>query len=479
MKERLVIIHLEDDPTDAELIEAMLESEGMACEIRRVETESDFLSAITTTHADLILSDYALPTFDGLSALILARTHCLDVPFIFVTGAMGEEKAVESMKQGATDYVLKHNLARLGMVVRRALREAEDRQERQRAEGALRESEKSYRELFETSLDGIVFTDLQGRYVECNQAYLDLLGYETIDELRHRSYKDLTPPEYHAFEEKIIVEQTLIRGYCDEYEKEYFCKNGERVSVTLRAWLRRDSNNTSTGMWVLVHDITERKKAELRLKTALDEKEALLREIYHRTKNNMQVIRSMLSLRAAARQNAEVHAFVREIEQRILTMALVHQKLYESNDLSQIQLHEYLEDLISSLMQNYEEIARKVVLNLHLDRQIMVLIDTAIPCGLVVTEMLSNALQYAFPEGCSGEIQIKVSRTPQGLIELYFADNGVGVPPGFDVRAQKSLGLRTIIGIVEHQLRGEISCDLRDGVAYTVQFRDNLHALRV
>ncbi|MBD3308878.1 PAS domain S-box protein [candidate division KSB3 bacterium] len=149
--------------------------------------------------------------------------------------------------------------------------------DRKRMERALRESEERHRELFETSRDGIVITDLEGRFVDCNRAYLDLLGYGSLDELSSRAYQDLTPPEYHEFEARIIQEQTLARGYCDEYEKEYVRKTGERVSVSLRAWLRRDPNKQPVGMWVIVRDITDRKKAEEALRES-EEKFRMLSE---------------------------------------------------------------------------------------------------------------------------------------------------------------------------------------------------------
>ncbi|GAK52464.1 two-component sensor histidine kinase [Candidatus Moduliflexus flocculans] len=474
MKERLCIIHLEDNPFDAELIEARLESEGIACEIRRVETESDFLSAISIAGVDLILSDYALPTFNGLAALTWARAHYPDVPFIFVTGAMGEEKAVESMKQGATDYVLKQNLARLGTVVRRALREAEEHLKHKQAEDELR----FHSQILEHLTEGVQLTSTRNeQIVYVNPTFERLFGYEA-KELIGQHVSILNAPAEKGTDDitREIVTSLTAHG---EWRGTVHNIRKDGTMFWSYANISTFTHPQYGDVWISVQeDITERKQAEEQIKAALAEKEALLREIYHRTKNNMQVIRSMLVLRAAMRQNPEITAFVQEIEQKILTMALVHQKLYESHDLSQIQLQEYLEDLISSLMQNYAEVSRKIAFKLQVDR-IMVLIDTAIPCGLIITELLSNALQYAFPEGRSGEIQLKVSRMPQGMIELYFADNGVGVPTGFDVRAQKSLGLRTVVGLVEHQLMGEISNDLRDGVAYTIRFRDNLHALRV
>jgi PAS domain S-box-containing protein len=141
-----------------------------------------------------------------------------------------------------------------------------DIRERKRLDNALRVSEAHYRELFEISQDGIVGTDLQGRYLECNQAYLDLLGYASVEQLRLKSYEEVTPREYHAMETRIIQEQTLARGFCDEYEKEYFRATGERLPVSLRAWLRRGSNGQPIGMWVVVRNIAERKQAEAALK---------------------------------------------------------------------------------------------------------------------------------------------------------------------------------------------------------------------
>src|SRR3984893_17302398 len=137
----LRILSLEDDPKDAELIQELLEAEKIVCEVKRVESEAEFVAAIEEDDIDLILADYTLPCFDGLSALKRALGRCPDVPFIFVSGTLGEEVAIEALKIGATDYVLKTRLSRLVPSVRRAMREATQRAERKRAEEALRQSE--------------------------------------------------------------------------------------------------------------------------------------------------------------------------------------------------------------------------------------------------------------------------------------------------------------------------------------------------
>src|ERR1700692_4648401 len=141
MRQPLRILSVEDDPKDTEVIQDLLETEGIVCEIKRVGTEAALLAFIEQGGIDLILADYSLPAFDGISALKLAMKSCPDVPFIFVSGTLGEEVAIEALKIGATDYVLKTGLSRLVPSVLRALREATQKAERRRAEEALRQSE--------------------------------------------------------------------------------------------------------------------------------------------------------------------------------------------------------------------------------------------------------------------------------------------------------------------------------------------------
>src|ERR1700733_7277698 len=141
MRQPLRVLSIEDEPKDADLIKNLLETEGIVCDIARVENRADFLAALKQGGIDLILADYSLPSFDGISALKLAIKDCPDVPFLFVSGTLGEEVAIEALKLGATDYVLKTSLSRLVPSVQRALREATQRAERNRAEQSLRQSE--------------------------------------------------------------------------------------------------------------------------------------------------------------------------------------------------------------------------------------------------------------------------------------------------------------------------------------------------
>src|ERR1051325_5238519 len=177
MKTPLRVLHLEDNPHDAELIRTILQREGFQCELVVVQTKNEFATMLAGERFDLILSDFGLTDYDGLSALALAQSTHPDVPFILISGTLGEEQAVESLKTGATDYVLKNRLSRLAPAVRRALLDSRKRAELRQAEEAMRQSEYKYRHLFESLSDAAFLVEEQtGRIIDTNQQAEQLLG---------------------------------------------------------------------------------------------------------------------------------------------------------------------------------------------------------------------------------------------------------------------------------------------------------------
>src|SRR5918998_4965433 len=257
----LRILNLEDSPLDAELLHATLTDGGVECEILRVQTRADFAAAVESGDFDLILADYSLPSFDGLSALEVAQDIRLEVPFVLVSGALGEERAIEALKSGATDYVLKQRLGRLVPAVQRAVREAEQRSERKRAEEALRESEERFRATFEQAAVGIAHVGTGGRWLRVNQRLCDMLGY-TREEVVQRTFQDVTHPE--DLEADLQQTRRLLAGKIETYsrEKRYIKKEGAICWINLTVSLVREPSGEPKYFISVVEDIGERKQAE-------------------------------------------------------------------------------------------------------------------------------------------------------------------------------------------------------------------------
>ncbi|MGA2143316.1 MAG: sensor histidine kinase [Brevinematales bacterium] len=202
--------------------------------------------------------------------------------------------------------------------------------------------------------------------------------------------------------------------------------------------------------------------------------ETMLRELYHRTKNNMQVICSMLDLQSKSANDPYIKSAFMEMQNRIYSMALVHQKLYQSQNLSEINLKDYIKELSELLVRNYQ-LSDKISLNLDLEN-IPAVIDSAIPCGLILNELISNSLKYAFPDGGSGLINIEL-KEKEGYIELKVSDNGKVLPNDFDFRNRETLGMKTIFLLAENQLQGTIEFSSQNGVSCRVRFRSGFSAV--
>jgi len=224
--------------------------------------------------------------------------------------------------------------------------------------------------------------------------------------------------------------------------------------------------------------IIQRKQAQDEIRKNLTEKELLLKELYHRTKNNMQVIASMLKLQARHLGNEQLYNSYQEVIAKINSMALVHQKLYEAKDLSSINLKEYISDLARNLRKNYGIEKTKVQWEFNLQK-IFVNIDTAIPLSLVLTELISNVFKHAFPKGEDGKINLNLFEDKEKQIVLELADNGVGVPQNIDLRKTKTMGLQNVFTLVEYQLNGKIADNRKNGLHWRITFQHDAQKVRV
>ena len=280
METALRILHLEDDKKDAELIASMLETEGLVADIVLVDTEQDYLSALDRSCFDIILADYNLPSYDGMFALHAAREKCSDIPFIFVSGAMGEELAIYALKKGATDYILKNNLKRLVPAVKRALIEAEEISNRKLAEGELIKSERKYKTLVENASDQIFMINKEFKLVSANAAVLMALGKKEHEVIG----KHMT----EVFPKEIAVKNTEHLGKVFKTGKNLSIE--EKLIVSDREFWSsstlnpvKDENGEVRAVIDVVRDITERKQAE--------EESRFAHEQMHKFAGRLQVVR--------------------------------------------------------------------------------------------------------------------------------------------------------------------------------------------
>jgi len=341
--------------------------------------------------------------------------------------------------------------------------------EAKRTEGMLVKSEKRFRELSDLLPQIIFETDIKGNLTFANKYGIKSFGYSSEDFQSGVNIFALFAPEDREGVQR-RMQEILSGSETDVREFQGMRKDGNKFPILVHATAILE-DGVSIGVRGIAIDITERKRAEEQIRQSLKEKETLLREIYHRTKNNMNVIAAMLSLKARSSRNEVLVRTFGEIEEKIYAMALVHEKLYKSRDLSNIDLRDYVSDLAALLMRGRAISANDLTLVLDID-QIGVSIDVAIPCGMILTELFSNTFKHAFPDRRKGEIRIRIARTEEGEIELSYADNGIGVPQGFDFRSQTSLGLQTIFILVEHQLQGQAQFEGGRGVACRIRFNN-------
>jgi PAS domain S-box-containing protein len=455
------ILLVEDVELDAELTEYELKHAKIDYISKRVEEEIDFRRELVEFNPDLILADHSLPNFDGVSALKIARVESPSTPFIFVSGKIGEDFAVEMLKEGATDYVLKSNLPKLPHAVQRALKEYNEKFELQKAQAALLESENKYRTLFEKNKNPIIVFDEDGNFQDSNEAALKFVEVGK-EELLTKNLSDfiLYDNDIKTIEDKdfwmkgdIMEVKFNINGKCKILE------------LTITPVYLEDK----TIVFGVGNDITERKKAEEEILRSLKEKELLLREIHHRVKNNLQIISTLLTLQSSQSKKINVNDLYRESQNRIQSIALIHENLYHSEDLAHINFEAYVKGLVTDLFDSYGVDSRKIKLNLQIDHVTMG-IETAIPCGLIINELVSNSLKHGFSGLETGQINVILDKISDFKYSLIISDTGTPFPMDINLLSNDTLGLELIKNLVK-QLDAELSFN-QDNKEFKIVFKE-------
>ena len=353
--------------------------------------------------------------------------------------------------------------------------------ERKQAEEELLIKERQYREIFESSLDALIIFDLNGVIKEANPAACKMYGY-SYEEMTGLYGKDIVHPDYYYLF-KMFVEKTTS-GEAFSTESVDIRKDGFLFNVDVRGSFYEYKGEPH--ILAIVRDITERKQAEEQIKASLKEKEVLLMEIHHRVKNNMQVIASLLRLQSEGIKDKHLLDLFNESRNRIKSMALVHEDLYQNKNLASIAFDQYTRKLTGRLMKSFGVDPNRIITSINIDN-VFLGVDKAIPCGLIINELFTNSLKYAFPHIITdvehileededrersknkGEICINL-HSNNDEYTLVFSDNGVGLPKDIDFHKAKTLGLELVRTLVK-QLKGTIKLNRSGGAEFKITFR--------
>ena len=378
------------------------------------------------------------------------------------TRTMGEGRELAGRRKDGSEFTVEISLSPLptdeGTLVISIIRDTTQR----------RQAEAKFRGLLESAPDAIVVVDRRGLIVIVNSQTEHLFGYSR-DDLVGQHIEILVPERF----KRLHVEHR--DGYFEGPKTRPMGFAASSLSGR-----RRDGTefpveislapmHTEEGLLVTaaIRDISERKLVETKLRSSLQEKEVLLKEIHHRVKNNLQIVSSMLNLQVDQISDPQALALFRESQARVRSIALFHEKLYQSKDLARIDIAEYLEGVARDLFAAYGVNPDEILLAFQAE-DVPLGVDAAISSGLIVNELVTNALKHGFPEGRRGTVRIVLRRDDDDVL-LEVADNGVGFPEGVDFRNPNTLGLK-LVCILTEQVRGTIEMDRSEGTRFRVRF---------
>jgi PAS domain S-box-containing protein len=352
-------------------------------------------------------------------------------------------------------------------------------QVRKEADERADEAQQRMAALVESADDAIIIKDLDGVIRSWNAGAQQLLQYPA-DEIIGRPITQLLPDDRKE-EESLILSKIRDGQAVAHFETVRRRKDGSLVDVSLTISPIRDRAGAIVGASKIMRDITERKRYVEQLRNLneelerrilarnaeLRERDALLQEIHHRVKNNLQVISSLINMQVRTLHDGSTRAALQQCRSRVETMAQIHEMLYQSKDYSSVPFEKYAKELANRVLSASGLSPDEVTI--HFDMQdISLAVDQAIPCALILNELISNTLKHAFPTG-AGTIRIELRRVADNLIFLCVSDDGVGIPPGFDPARSSSLGMQLVVTLAE-QLDGRLEIDRAPGAAFRITF---------
>jgi PAS domain S-box-containing protein len=323
--------------------------------------------------------------------------------------------------------------------------------------------------LINTVREPLISLDQDLRVVTVSRSFYDFFKVKPEDTVGQLIYdlgnKQWNIPKLRELLEDILPEQTTF----DNYEVEHDFATIGRRTMLLNARQIEQGRGKERIILLAIEDITERKKTEEKLKYSLKEQTVMLKEIHHRVKNNLTVVYSMLDLQAKSIADESTCAKLEESRDRVLSMALIHEQLYQSGDLAHVDFKEYLQSLVNNIAGTYNR--PEVMVSVDME-PVALDVNRGIPCGLIVNELVTNCLKYAFPAGRKGIVSVGISINSEGDYVLFVEDNGIGFPTDIDFQNTSSLGLELVNGLTK-QIRGKIELSNESGTRFKITFRSN------
>lgn len=333
-------------------------------------------------------------------------------------------------------------------------------------EDVLMKTQKYFHLLMENSNEIVTILADDGTILFKNNAVKDVLGYEPVELIGSNEY-------YLIHREN----KTELSGYLENCNKantpssfEHRCRHKNGNWKTLKSTITsvKDENRNSICFILHSHDISDKKILEDELRKSIFEKDMLIQELHHRVRNNMQIVLSILSLQSCRVDESKYHSYFEESRHRIYAMALVHEKLYQSENMTEVDFLQYLVELINNLFKSYDINREQIRLRLDV-KEIYFGIVEAVPCAMIFNELILNSIKHAFPDGRSGEIQVSIIRNHKGQNEIIVKDDGIGLPGDFDILTSKTLGMQ-IVQVLTKQVKGNLDINGSTGTTVTIIF---------
>jgi len=460
------ILVVEDEVIAAEGVRDRLQSlRYMAPPV--VTTGEDAVQKAGELRPALVLMDIKLKgEMDGIEAAEQIRAR-FDIPVVYLTAYADEATLERARISEPFGYILKpFKAGDLRSTIEMALHKHEMDQK-------LKESEEWFRALVEDSSDVTTVVTADGTLRYASPSYERLLGYPP-DEVTGTDYLDFVHADDLQRVADAFAEILQSPGARAAVEFRFLHKDGSWRWLAFMGSNQLD-NRAVAGIVGNSRDVTERVGAEEQVRASLREKEVLLREIHHRVKNNLQVISTLLDFQSKTIEDEQARKAFRESQNRIQSMASVHRYLYQSEDLAQVGMEAYIRGLVADLKQSYGACTIAIEVDAS---DVMLDIDSAVPCGLLISELVSNAMKHAFPSpgdrtaSQADEIRMALRPSPRdGKLELTVSDNGVGLPPDLDLEHAKTLGLR-LVSMLTRQLDGalDVECAPGSGTVFKITF---------